>query len=300
MHYKIRTKPNELTKLGILNNRMELAVKDRQRYFNLKKGYEGELLFDSLTEKLQCECLILNDLLLTVNYTTFQVDTLIITSEGIHMYEVKNNEGDYLYKHDKLYKMPDLEIINPVHQLGRSESLLQRLLLTQGYKSYFNASIVFINSSFTMYQAPHDKPLIFPTQIKKHLSLLNKIPSKIVGNHIKLADQLISLHQTESSFTQLPPYDYRQLRKGITCLKCHSFLLKIERIYCTCQSCGFYEELKNIVLRGIEEFKILFPKEKLTTSIIRDWCNVGTEKRIRSILQQHFNKKGSRRWSYYE
>ena len=64
MPYKSRTESTELLILGSLNIRMNLSDKDRQHYFNLKKGYEGEVIFDSLTEKLQCECLILNDLLL--------------------------------------------------------------------------------------------------------------------------------------------------------------------------------------------------------------------------------------------
>ena len=80
---------------------MTLSDKDKQHYFNLKKGYEGEVMFDSLTEKLQCECLILNDLLLKINNTTFQIDTLII-SDTIYLFEVKNFEGDYVYESDKI------------------------------------------------------------------------------------------------------------------------------------------------------------------------------------------------------
>ena len=83
MPYKSRTESTELLILRSLNTRITLSDKDKQHYFNLKKGYEGEVMFDSETEKLQCECLILNDLLLKLNNTTFQIDTLII-SETIY------------------------------------------------------------------------------------------------------------------------------------------------------------------------------------------------------------------------
>ncbi|WP_342728897.1 MULTISPECIES: nuclease-related domain-containing protein [Virgibacillus] len=141
------------------------------------------MLFDSLTEKLQCECLILNDLLLIVNNTTFQIDSLIILAGKIYFFEVKNYEGDYYYEYDKLFKKPNLEVINPYLQLSRSESLLRQLLLSLGFKLQIDASIVFINPKFTLYQAPLDKPIIFPTQVKQYMENLNIIPSKLTESH---------------------------------------------------------------------------------------------------------------------
>src|SRR5699024_2086275 len=111
------TKPKELTILELLNKRTGLTSKDKQHYLSLKKGYEGELRFDTFTEKLQNECLILNDLLFEVNNTTFQIDTLIIMQKKIYFYEVKNLEGDYYYENGKLFKKPEYEIVNPLDQL---------------------------------------------------------------------------------------------------------------------------------------------------------------------------------------
>ena len=133
MPYKSRTESAELLILKSLNTRMNLSEKDKQHYFNLKKGYKGEILFDSLTEKLHCECFILNDLLLNLNNSTFQIDSLIISSETIYLFEVKNYEGDYYYESDRLYKKPKFEISNPLSQLSRSESLLRQLLQNLGF-----------------------------------------------------------------------------------------------------------------------------------------------------------------------
>jgi len=58
MFYKPRTKPAELLMLESLHVRMELPLKNQQHYFNLEKGYEGETLFDSFTEKLESDVLI--------------------------------------------------------------------------------------------------------------------------------------------------------------------------------------------------------------------------------------------------
>lgn len=87
MAYKPRTKPAELLLFEILDPRTTLPTREKQQYLNLKKGYEGECIFDSLMEKLQCDCLMLNDLLLTVKGTTFQIDSLLITGGNIFLYK---------------------------------------------------------------------------------------------------------------------------------------------------------------------------------------------------------------------
>ncbi|PLR76533.1 nuclease [Bacillus sp. V3-13] len=301
MPYKSRTEPADLLILKILNTRMSLSDKDKQHYFNLKKGYEGEKIFDSLTERLQCECIILNDLLLKLNNTIFQIDSLIITSETIYFFEVKNYEGDYYYESDRLYKKPNSEINNPLIQLNRSESLLRQLLQNLGINIPINASIVFINPEFTLYQTPLNKPFIFPTQVNRYLKNLNKTSSKLNGKHKMLADKLISLHIKDSPFMLLPSYDYDQLRKGITCNKCTSFSISVEGRKCVCKECGYEEVVAIAVMRNVKEFKLLFPNRKINTNVIHEWCKVvASKKRITRILEKNFKIVGVHQWSFYE
>ncbi|TFJ92000.1 nuclease-related domain-containing protein [Lentibacillus salicampi] len=301
MLYKPRTKPAELQILSALNTRMTLSTKDRQHFFNLSKGYEGEVKFDALTEKLQCDCYILNDLLLQANNATFQIDTLIITAKTIYIYEVKNHEGEYYYESEKLFKLPQYEIVNPLHQSGRSESLLRQLLLKHKVSLPIEASVVFINPEFTLYQAPLDKPIILPTQVKKHLSQLNSIPSALNEKHKRLADKLCALHIQESPYQKLPSYTYEELRKGIPCLKCHSLSTVVEGHKLECRECCHKEALANTIMRAVKEFMLLFPKHKITTRAIHDWCRiVYSHRRIQKVLNQHFTRVGSNRWIYYK
>lgn len=301
MLYKSRTKSNSLIILALLNKRMNLDSKDKQHYFNLKKGFDGEVNFDTLTEKLQCECLILNDLLLEVNNTTFQIDSLILIQGKIYLYEVKNYEGDYYYQADKLFKKPTFEVVNPLDQLSRSGTLLRQLLLSLGFKLPIETHVIFINPKFTLYQAPLDKPIIFPTQIKQHMDQFNTISLKLTTNHKKIADQLLSLHKTNSPYKQIPSYDYNELQKGIFCPICHSFSVSVVKRKCICQDCGHAVLVANAVLRSVKELKILFPNIKITTNTVHDWCQmVQSKKRIRKILASNFNIVGVRQWTYYE
>jgi hypothetical protein len=301
MLYKSRTESTELLILRSLNTRMDLSNKDRQHYFNLEKGYEGEVLFDTFTEKLQSECYILNDLLLKFNNNIFQIDSLVLISEGIYLFEVKNFEGDYVYESDRFYKKPKSEISNPLTQLSRSESLLRQLLQSLGFKISFNSSVVFINPEFTLYQAPLNKPLIFPTQVNSYLKKLDKIPSKLNGGHKILADKLISLHMKDSPYNQIPPYEYNHLRKGNTCLRCGSFSIFVDGKRCKCKECGHEELLADAVMRSVKEFKLLFPNQKITTNIIHEWCKVvESKKRIKYILDKNFKIVGIHQWAFYE
>src|SRR5699024_8867121 len=299
MHYKLRTKSSELIKLDILYKRMDLSSDEKRRYTSLKKGFEGEVLFDLLTEKLKCDCLILNDLLLSHHHTDFQLDTIIIGQDKIHLYEVKNNEGDYYFEADNLYNMSGTRLSHPIHQINRSESLLQQVIYNLGYKYSIESSVIYINPSFTMYNAPLNQPIIYPTQIKAHLTLLNNSLSILPKKHYSLADELIARHQPDSRFEQTPHFKYNELKKGITCLKCHSFLTTSNSGTFICPGCQHTEKVTDAILRSISEFRILFPNEKITTSIIYDWCKLVSSQRIRRILLKHFNQKSGHRWAYY-
>ncbi|WP_066311364.1 nuclease-related domain-containing protein [Bacillus sp. FJAT-29814] len=305
MAYKNRTQPEELIILRLLNIRMILSEADKQYYFALKKGYEGEVMFDQLTEKLQCECYVLNDLLLKVNNKTFQIDTLIILYKKILIFEVKNYEGDYFYEvgkeSDRLYKLPKTEYDNPLTQLTRSDSLLRQMLQGLHVNLPIEANVVFIHSKFTLYQAPLDKPFIFPTQIISYLEKLDKSSLRLTESHRRLADKLISLHIKKSPFTQLPAYRYEQLRKGNTCGICHSFSVIVNGKRCVCLECGHEECVTDAVLRNVGEIRLLFPGMKITTNLVYEWCGgMINNKRISRILNQHFQINGVGPWAFYE
>ncbi|MFJ7727059.1 nuclease-related domain-containing protein [Neobacillus sp. NPDC097160] len=136
---KTRSEPTELIKLRFLNARMMLGPKEKRYYFNLEKGYQGEVMFDQLTQKLQNDLYIINDLRLESNNAEFQIDTLIIAQETIYPFEVKNHEGDYYYEAGNFFSMlTEDEIKNPLDQLKRSKWFLplRALLALSFYLGY--------------------------------------------------------------------------------------------------------------------------------------------------------------------
>lgn len=301
MPFKTRTVPNELIMLRILHNRMNLSGEEKKYYLYQKKGLAGEVQFDLLTDKLQSECYVLNDLLLKVNNTTFQIDTTIIFQKTLHVFEVKNYEGDYCFRNGRFETLAGKEIINALDQLKRSKSLLRQLLQKLGYNIPIEGFVVFINPRFTLYQAPLNEPIIYPTQVDALMEKLNTQPSKLTNQHKKLAEQLVSLHQKESPFIQIPAYNYDQPKKGLTCRDCSSCSMSIRRKKIVCGECGFEEFVESAVMRNVEELKLLFPELKITTIVVYDWCGaVVSKKTISRILGKNYNMVGVRRWTIYD
>jgi hypothetical protein len=304
MHpYKTRMKSKELRTLISLNARMELSIKDKQHYANLEKGYQGEVVFDQLTSKLENDLYILNDLCLEHNKSFFQIDTLIISQQTIYPYEVKNFEGDYRYELGNFYpKLSKDEIKNPLDQLKRSKALFRPLLKNLGFQFPIEGSLTFVNPNFTLYQAPLNEPIIHPTQLNCLMKKLNEIPSKLTNRHKMLADQLISMHQTDSPYTRLPFYTYNRLQKGIICAVCHSLNCSMDRRdKIVCRTCGHQETIDSAVLRSVEEIVLLFPDMQITTNLVYEWCRViESKKQIGRILKQNYSLIGYGQWAYYE
>ncbi|PAE23409.1 nuclease-related domain-containing protein [Bacillus sp. 7894-2] len=300
MLLKRRFPSDELWCMRYLNIRMDLTEKEKQHWANLEKGYEGEVKFDLLTEKLTEERLVIHDLLLEVNNSYVQIDTLIISERMIHLIEIKNFQGDWNLESDKLYAVnTGREYKNPVHQLKRSASLFRQLLQILKQTIPVEASVLFINPEFTLYQAPMDQPIILPTQINRFLKDLNHTPSKLNEGHRKLARQLLSLHQTKNPYTILPDYHFDQLKKGMYCMNCHSLLSPVHRTL-VCEKCGGREKLEQAILRNIREFKFLFPERKLTTQSIYEWCKADISKRTYSrVLKKNFTARGSTSNTYF-
>ncbi|WP_160141695.1 nuclease-related domain-containing protein [Salicibibacter halophilus] len=267
---------------------------------NLEKGYAGELKLDVWLEGLRNDCLVVNDLLLTHKGKVFQIDSLVIFQSMIYLFDSKYHKGNFYLDGNKWNTLADDEINSPLPQMERCESLLRQLLRQcLNTNLPIEAFLVFTHPEFTLYHASPKLPAIFPTQLHSFMKKMNKLDSKLNRSHEKLAEQLVAQHLNKSPNTQWPEYDFGHLKKGVVCSKCSSFMIERGRIW-MCAACGQTENAQAAILRSIQEFKILFPKEKITSNKMRKWCAVeGDRKKVYRTLTNHFKKVGSRSASYY-
>ncbi|MHC0038270.1 nuclease-related domain-containing protein [Pseudoneobacillus sp. C159] len=302
MAFKERKESNLLKLLRVLNSRMELPEDTKRYYYNLEKGFQGELQFDRLTEKLRSNCYVLNDLLLKYNNSEFQLDTVIIYQETIYALDVKNHEGDYCFESEKLVKIGRKEVQNPLNQLNRAKSLFRQLLDSLGCKLNVEAYVIFINLEFTLYQLPPDFPFIMPTQITSFLKKLDAKPSVLNSSHKKLAEKLLSLHIIEPPpYSRYPIYDLGMIKPGMSCKNCYSLSTTVEKSKFICKVCDFEEPIEAAVVRNVEELRLLFPERKITTNLVYEWCKIiECKKRISRILMKNYRRLGSRNTTYFE
>lgn len=301
MILKSRTEPDELLKMRSLNTRMELTQEEKLYYFSLEKGYEGEVIFDRKTESLREERYLINDLLLKINNSYFQIDTTLISQQVIHLLDVKNFEGDFCLENDRFYAVKTgREYKNPIGQLHKCTSQFRQLLRDLKLNYLVEASVIFINPEFTLYNAQMDNPIILPNQVNSFLKGINNTSSKLNDGHERLAKQLISLHQTKNPFSQVPNYQYEKLKKKIYCKLCSSFLVYLQNHIFVCEKCGGHETTEDAILRNVKEFQLLFPERKITTTNIYDWCSVDLTKRtFCRALKKNLTSVGNTSNSYY-
>jgi hypothetical protein len=293
MRIKPRLEPLKIILLRSLNARMHLSGKEVSKYTILKKGFEGEQKSDVWLEGLSEEWLIIHDLLLEYNNSKFQIDTLLISQDKIYPLDVKNFEGDYYVEGDKWYTSAKKDVKNPVHQLDRCETLLRALLRDLGYHYPLETYLIFINPEFHLYITSINPSLVFHSQLNRFLKKLNTRPVNLNKRHYKLAEQLVALHKIESPYPHLPGYQYEWLEKGILCPQCYSFFSEIQGSILTCGHCGCTEGVESAVLRSVTELILLFPDQKITTKVVRDWCKIiKSEKTIRRILAKNLRLVG--------
>lgn len=301
MLIKKRSEPVELRSLKGLDDRMDFAEKEKQQLLTLKKGYEGEIILDVWLEQLIGESLILNDLLLEWSGTTFQLDSVVITQDITYLFDAKNYEGDYYYDGERLKLINGKEIKDPLLQLKRSESLLRQLLNHSGFHLPVAPYIIFTNPGFTLYQAPLDQPIVFPSQLNRFMKKLNSKQSKLNNQHRKLAERLLSLDQTNLSSPRLPHYSFEQLVKGIKCAECNAMFSACQGKNFLCGKCGGKEFIDTAVMKNVEEFRLLFPDRRITIKEIYQWCDYAVSKKvIRRILSTYLRPVGGSKVIYYD
>lgn len=304
MIYKQRTKPLNLWVMESLYYRMGLTEKNNYYYSNLDKGFPGEVWLDSLSEKAPGERLLLGDLLLKAGGKTRQIDALIITSKAALLYEVKNFEGEYVYKNDRIYRVgSDKPLWNPFNQLEEADTLLHQLFAEHQIQLPIQSYVVFINPKMTLYQAPVNPSLLLASNLDKHFEETGKNLNRLSSQHRAIANKLCELCLPETLYPGIPEYTYEGLRKGVLCAGCGSFINEItprKGKYCCCKRCGRKELVSETLDRLIDEYMRLFPGRAISTANIYDWCGgVFTFDRIRAHLSKRFKKQGSNRRTIY-
>ncbi len=292
--------PDWLQAWRCLTPRFQEEPDEKHHFENLVKGYEGEVKFAGLLEGISDNWLILYDLRIEYRRTIFQIDALLISPKSLHLFEVKNFESDFYIDSGQWFAINEKEIRDPILQLNRCEFLLRQFLKENGYNIPVKSNVVFVNPTFTLYQAPLALPIILPTQLDRLVKRFNLNAAKPGIRDLKFAEKLAGLHIKRSPYDILPEYNYSELKKGIYCAACRSFLISLKSSRIICRNCGEEEAVDSAVIRMTKEFQLLFPEEKITTNGLFYWCGETFPKNtIRRLLRRNFVLRGGGKFAHY-
>ncbi|WP_421384145.1 NERD domain-containing protein [Bacillus salacetis] len=300
MKLKERVESDELMIYRSLNSRKDLNAKEKQYYAGLEKGFAGEKLFDEWLKPVLENRILLPDMQFMPNNTFVQIDTILLTSKVIYLFEVKNYEGDHILKGDNLQRIDGTNTKNPILQLKRNEPVLRGIMENLGYTIPIQSIAIFVNPRFHLYNAPIDLPIIYPNQLERFIAKIRKSSSFLKRNHTEIASNLISKTTATNPYTQLPDYRYDELKKGILCPGCRKFYTYYSKNL-NCHYCNHQEDSYSAVFRTLEEFMRLFPERNLTVSLALEWCGIIKDKKtIKHFLSKNFKLVNLGRASYYE
>ena len=284
-----------------LHNRSRLTLADRYYHEALEKGYIGEQQFDALVESLTCDHIYLKDLRLKYYRKTFQIDSLLLVGNKAYIYEVKNYEGEYEIKGDRLLlSSTKVEVPDPMVQLQRSMSLFRQLLHHFQLPIDVEGYVIFINEKMALHNMPKSQYLLKSMTVKQ-LEAINKTTEKVSQKNKRLAKHLLASLQEEKPYDDLPDYSFETMKKGMLCKHCFGQLERLSMRRSFCQRCRQTEDLSESIYRSIVEFRDLFPEKKLTTKIIHEWCgSIPSTYMVTQVLKKHYNRHKRHRWTYFE
>lgn len=281
-------KPIALTKFEVLRRYMTLETEHHYTYERLKRGYEGEKMFATLLEReLSQPFHALYDLQFKENGSEVQIDCLLFIGQKIFLFEVKHYYGNYLINNNRWFlASTNKEIKSPLHQIQRSTLLLKDFFSHYHITEPIISKLVFTHPEFYLYQAPYNSSMIFPNQLNqliKSLQIEQVHPLK--QDFLNIINTLKNSHLTTLVHEQVPAIQYNQLKKGVFCKTCSKKMKNLNQKKFYCAHCKQSELKKNVVLKRIADYQILFPHEILTADRLFEWIGKTTTKRtVQRIL----------------
>lgn len=290
-----RRMPVELLYYKALSSRCLLSSKEEYAMKRLRKGYEGECLYDQIFEGIGHENIyIIRDVYLRIDKSDTQYDSIIITENRLIVNEIKNYTGDYKYERGSWFKNNKQLSDDAFAQLRRAVGKLMRLRNDSGINIKVEGALIFPNDDFRL-TSEVDR-IWEETVVRSHLrNYLRQFQSEHIGNKAKRIVNIIRNYIVENNyFDEIA--DISKLRRGLYCGECGNFNLIKGRFQFVCEECGTIESYDTHLLRAMNDHKYLFYKQPMTQRsfayLINDEINKST---IYRAFQKHcqINKHGN-------
>ena len=286
--------PVELLYYRALSARTELTANEKYQMNIMKKGYEGECLYDKILDEVGHDNVyIFRDVYLKIGNTITQYDSIVITDDYVAVNEIKNFLGDFHYSKDIWYRNGHSLEDDTFAQLRRAQGKLMKLSKDFAVKFEVHGALIFINDDFRL---TSDKDDIWDkTIVRSHLrNYLRSLNSGYRGEKAKKIANIINKHRVNNTHFNVKP-NISRLRLGFYCGECKNYDLEKRRFHFKCSCCGTIETNETHLLRAISDHKFLFYNQPVTKKSILYLINNQLKRSaVGRLLHKHciLEKKG--------
>ncbi|UBH08255.1 nuclease-related domain-containing protein [Macrococcus armenti] len=263
------------------------------------RGYFGEVAFDKLSDNALVEGIMLRNLKYKVNGPIFQIDSLIFMNGTLYLFEVKDFSADLHYTDGKYFYEDGKPSTRINEQKIRTPNLFTTLLNNHQINHSFHYYNVFINPTHKIYgYKPTDK-ILEHSRISKFINENSRLP--ISTYDLECCEYLLRVQDNSDPFNYRSPQVFSHLKKGVLCKCMKSFYEKSSNRRYTCPSCNHTINCDELLIKAIEEIKIIFPGERITMHILNIWTgNVMSREKIRLFLNKYYMRHRMGSIIYYE
>lgn len=267
-----RYKSNEHIYLETLSKRAILTKEEEKKLSWLKRGFEGEQLYDEIFDEVGHQNLnIFRDIWIQADKSLTQIDALMITDETVFINEIKNYSGNYKYEKNTWQIGNILISDDPIIQAKRASSKLIKIFLENKININTDFNIIFPNPYFIL-------------STDDNYCRTKTIKRELMKQYFRNINQLSSWNNTERIIQMIQNYivpepkyvsntDPTRLTPGRQCMQCTSFDFTPNRYSTACNICNHKSSNKDHVLSAIRDYSVLFPLENITTRSIQNFIN---------------------------
>lgn len=300
--------PSELDQERIIMSR-SYNVSDTRRfkYDIMEKGLVGEnTMVDNLRKYGNKDWVFLRNMWLD-DFGRCENDLTVITNNRPYVFEIKQYVGEYT--HNNGICTPNNRKIkrSPVGQARNNLLNLQKITREYSYDIQVKGALVFtgIDNEVNVQTPVEDIEVVERNGLRKYI--LGMLEDEEIHRYNKPlnAKNLINYYQKyeiENPFMakQLSEDEIKNLQKGICCVNCGTFDIKItNQQYIECD-CKFHEPREEAIVRTICEYGVLNPTKDLRIGELLEFLDYQISRSyLKEILKKHFKMVSKQRYTYY-
>lgn len=229
-------------------------------------------------------------------YGKFEVDCLLITSNQIYLFEVKNYKGQYVYENSQCRCNGQKIGHNAISQTQKSYINFTNFLRQNKINVPVTGVLLFtgIDCEVTIHDEIGDLKVVRRNQLR---NFIHKIKHD-ERNYRKDRVDIDSLRQVLDDFEihnpflpdAIPSEIVSRIRNGVRCSHCHSFEVDALKMYVCCL-CGIYEPIENAIIRTICEFALIhFDSDLLINDLVIFFNGDYSRGTIKKYMDKHFTQ----------